>query len=334
MSDDDHVNHDDHRVIDDHDQRPGVHDHSAITFRDINSRRLSDEAISRNLADYVRRNAKLQFAPGSSPTPPKTRRDEKTLTQSEKDLFNTTVAKLVADIGKENYFAFVAKHMDGSHVMHSPSGATHHTPPAYVGTYRFLPWHRAFLLRLEQRLQEFEPSITIPYWRWAEPFPTWLEHPELPAPAPPPTPPPNPIKKIARVVAPASEKPSSVKKIMEESHLQFPKASLGINNYVRFSFALEAGLKLNGTVIPAHNQMHEWIGGNMGWLGSSPADPIFWLLHAEVDRLWHIWQTKHPTMHPPLFGNDRMMTPFGLLYDELTSIQDLGYTYDDVATYS
>jgi Common central domain of tyrosinase len=27
---------------------------------------------------------------------------------------------------------------------------------------------------------------------------------------------------------------------------------------------------------------------------SSPNDPLFWLHHAEVDRLWAIWQQRHP----------------------------------------
>ncbi|HEU4406503.1 MAG TPA: tyrosinase family protein [Polyangiaceae bacterium] len=38
-----------------------------------------------------------------------------------------------------------------------------------------------------------------------------------------------------------------------------------------------------------HNAAHNFLGGQMA--GSlSPNDPVFWLLHAEVDRLWHLWQ--------------------------------------------
>jgi tyrosinase len=38
-----------------------------------------------------------------------------------------------------------------------------------------------------------------------------------------------------------------------------------------------------------HNAGHRFIGGHMGG-EFSPNDPIFWLHHANVDRLWATWQ--------------------------------------------
>ena len=36
--------------------------------------------------------------------------------------------------------------------------------------------------------------------------------------------------------------------------------------------------------------------------GSSPSDPLFWLHHATIDRLWAKWQKQHPgvlcAVHP------------------------------------
>ncbi len=37
------------------------------------------------------------------------------------------------------------------------------------GWERFLPWHRAYLYEFEQNLQDFDPSVTIPYWDWTMP---------------------------------------------------------------------------------------------------------------------------------------------------------------------
>jgi tyrosinase len=34
-----------------------------------------------------------------------------------------------------------------------------------------------------------------------------------------------------------------------------------------------------------HNQVHAWIGRGMG-LASSPNDPVFYLHHCNVDRIW------------------------------------------------
>jgi tyrosinase len=42
-----------------------------------------------------------------------------------------------------------------------------------------------------------------------------------------------------------------------------------------------------------HNGVHRWIGGTMGNVVNSFHDPIFLLVHCEVDRLFTIWQQKH-----------------------------------------
>lgn len=44
-----------------------------------------------------------------------------------------------------------------------------------------------------------------------------------------------------------------------------------------------------------HNRVHVWVGGSMGPM-SSPNDPIFFLHHCNVDRLWAQWQAANPTV--------------------------------------
>lgn len=41
-----------------------------------------------------------------------------------------------------------------------------------------------------------------------------------------------------------------------------------------------------------HGQAHLWVGGEMSSGGGSPNDPIFFLHHANVDRLWALWQVQ------------------------------------------
>ena len=51
-----------------------------------------------------------------------------------------------------------------------------------------------------------------------------------------------------------------------------------------------------------HNGIHVWIGGQMGRVPTAPNDPVFWLHHCNIDRLWAIWQTRHPDLadqYPP-----------------------------------
>lgn len=42
-----------------------------------------------------------------------------------------------------------------------------------------------------------------------------------------------------------------------------------------------------------HNRVHVWVGGQMA-TGVSPNDPVFWLHHCFVDRLWVDWKRRHP----------------------------------------
>src|SRR5207244_3148352 len=40
-----------------------------------------------------------------------------------------------------------------------------------------------------------------------------------------------------------------------------------------------------------HNLVHRWVGGNMLRM-TSPNDPVFFMHHANIDRMWSIWQKK------------------------------------------
>ncbi len=42
-----------------------------------------------------------------------------------------------------------------------------------------------------------------------------------------------------------------------------------------------------------HNRVHVWVGGDMG-PATSPNDPVFYLNHCNVDRIWAAWQARFP----------------------------------------
>jgi tyrosinase len=78
--------------------------------------------------------------------------------------------------------------------------------------------------------------------------------------------------------------------------------------------------------------------GTMG-RASAPNDPIFWLLHANIDRLWVEWQRRHGQVYLPVEGAepghnlDDTMWPFRDIGLEITprtmlDHRALGYTYD------
>jgi tyrosinase len=70
-------------------------------------------------------------------------------------------------------------------------------------------------------------------------------------------------------------------------------------------------------------------------LTTSPNDPVFFLHHANVDRRWAEWQTRHPgkTYEPKtgVKGNaaDSPMTPFDRVTPgAVEHVAALGYRYE------
>jgi tyrosinase len=50
-----------------------------------------------------------------------------------------------------------------------------------------------------------------------------------------------------------------------------------------------------------HNRVHVWVGGEMA-PGTSPNDPVFWLNHCNVDRIWEGWMTRGRRTYLPAAG--------------------------------
>lgn len=214
-----------------------------------------------------------------------------------------------------------------SHNMHGTMGK--------VGLYRFLAWHRRFLVEFERELQRVDAilrpgganKLGVPYWRWQDPFPAWLDG-FLPANDPDTGAAPPPRKNAP---PPSKADANDIDIIVNQFQIQNTHIA-GENDYTRFTYGIEGfGFRPDGTKLPAHNQGHAWIGGIMNNTSTSPTDPIFWLHHAEVDRLWQIWRQANPAPAPPLAGSDRIMDPWAESYDDLLDVAALGYAYDSLS---
>jgi len=151
----------------------------------------------------------------------------------------------------------------------------------------FAPWHRAFILDLERQLQIIDPSVTIPYWRFDEPAPNVFS--------------PNFMGGVSNTGAPSfsAGNPLALWHIEnmsgiirdpifapnEDPDIISEFATLTVSDqYDAFNAALESG---------PHNRAHGLSAGPTGWIGTIPTavrDPLFFLLHSNVDRLWAKWQ--------------------------------------------
>ena len=235
----------------------------------------------------------------------------------------------------------------------------------------FCPWHREFLRRFEQDL-----GVPMPYWDWAadqasgspETAPVWGD--DLMGPNGDPASDPvtgRPAQAVTKgPFAHDSADPASWS-IIQDSGLpadptvpwltrnfggmqptlptpQDVTATLGVTPYDNPPWNVGSqGFRnnLEGFIGPGmHNAAHMWVGGSM-MPATSPNDPVFFLHHANVDRIWANWQRQWfksgkddylpvsggPTGHNLTDG----MFPWGApsTPDSVLDTFALGYWYDD-----
>jgi tyrosinase len=212
-------------------------------------------------------------------------------------------------ITQGNYSRIVGIHADMDHRMHSMNGP--------VGTQRFLPWHRIYLLKFEAELKIIDPSLYIPYWDWVtdRAVPNWIQD-FLPQGTTDLNGQPLTVNRFPGTNPDSPDLPTT------DDMNQVLRAT----TYQQFTVALE-GL---------HNTVHSWVGGvsgnDVGIMNDimySPADPIFWLHHAYIDKQWYEWQQipANAGLMPQLAGADRILDPWTENVDNAMSIIDLGYSY-------
>jgi tyrosinase len=90
-----------------------------------------------------------------------------------------------------------------------------------------------------------------------------------------------------------------------------------------------------------HGSVHVGVGGLGGWMSAfntAGRDPIFWLHHANIDRLWSRWLRTQPHVNPalPQWLNEPFEFGSGAWYTKLaakdvldTTKTPLSYRYDD-----
>ena len=87
-----------------------------------------------------------------------------------------------------------------------------------------------------------------------------------------------------------------------------------------------------------HNDIHVTIGGEEGWMSDpdeAAKDPIFWLHHCNIDRIWAEWSVNHQNPENPEWleqefeffdANKEKVALSGS--QVLDTVRDLDYTYD------
>jgi tyrosinase len=213
------------------------------------------------------------------------RKDAQTLSSAERDRFLAALATLNG--GGSGRF----RDFRDMHVFEAIREAH--------GNVGFLPWHRAYILDLERELQAIDPSIALPYWRFdrpapnvfnrrfmgvpnadgrlqftaGHPFGTWRTDGQLGI--------------IRRPMFDAASAPTTPRSEIDTLALGGPAPTASYGNFRRL---------MEGN---PHGSAHTSF--NVGFIRSVPTaarDPLFFMLHANVDRLWAKWQWINERWNP------------------------------------
>ncbi len=162
------------------------------------------------------------------------------------------------------------------------------------GNWLFVPWHRLYLYYFETACQMAlqDTNFALPYWDWTlDPtFPD--EFFTVPT-----------LTVDNRKIKQGTNMPVEYtgQKIMDHIYAitDFYAFFSRPTDYVP-PFRGPAGT--SGAATGAfennpHNNVHKFIGGWMS-ANESPNDPIFWMHHGNVDRIWHQFQRLNPNLKP------------------------------------
>ncbi len=205
-----------------------------------------------------------------------------------------------------------------------------------------LPWHREYLLALERIIQALPLTavpraneFSMPYW-------DWTRNPRLPAAftrrtlndgsA-------NPLLDRSRRVGTKAVIPAELigtaamrsvysAPTFETFASSRPKGQNNTNSSWQRVTSTQGFLEA-----APHNGVHNWIGGNMLTM-ASPRDPIFFLHHANIDRIWASWNAHgnlntSATAWLNFIFTQNFVQSNGLRYNKRVRDIDMStYTYD------
>jgi tyrosinase len=213
------------------------------------------------------------------------------------------------------------------------------------GNWFFAPWHRSFLYYFEQLIQHFSENadFALPYWDWSR---THGVPPSFYGTG-------NPLNDTLSISSSCSDAPSpgrgrTVNDQFSQGDLNTFVGPTAINTMQQNpDFATYGGSDSGAgrLEVTPHNFIHRWVGGSKGSnmvQFFSPLDPIFWLHHCNLDRLYSNWLAR--PLHNPPSDQDWQQTSFNDFFDKdgnpvgseftcgaTVDSTVMGYTYDETA---
>jgi len=216
---------------------------------------------------------------GSVPCMVRVRKNANNLTAPERDRFIAALAQL-NNQGMGRFADFRNMHTNAS-------------DPEAHGAPGFLPWHRAYILDLERELQAIDPSVTLPYWRFDQAAPNLFTRDFIGvsdslgavqfSPA-------NPFRFWVTDGVPGINRRPFFNTSTAPPGLRTEAQTIALGTqYLSFRGPMEGN---------PHGSAHVSFGGSISSIHTAAKDPLFFLLHCNVDRLWAKWQRQNGRFDP------------------------------------
>ncbi len=211
------------------------------------------------------------------------------------------------------------------------------------GNWWFLSWHRTYLHCFEKiiRVHSGDANFALPYWDWSDATSRSL---------------PTAFRATGSPLYDGTRRASvnNGSDALDESVI-VSDVNYALSRTAFFSVSLNDAADTFGGVrvtepshfhagsgaleLSPHNYVHGWVGGNMGDPDRAARDPLFFLHHANVDRLWDLWLASGDRANPtsePIWMNqgftlfDENKRPVTLAArDMLNTRTQLNYVYAD-----
>lgn len=202
-------------------------------------------------------------------------------------------------------------------------------------TSHFLPWHRRFVSMFEKQAQRYVPGLALPYWDstvdrspsdplWDQSFMGQFDS----------------AWNLRRWLTGGANLPKEVREILGIRDGDVPHLATTANLADHLKKASYRSFCVT-TENAYHDPPHRWVGGAMRGR-SAPADPVFYLHHCWIDRMWAQWQEADGAVrfdafetfasaghagHAGAFGPDDQLFGLGGTARQQFDYRALGYDY-------
>ncbi|MGY2378358.1 tyrosinase family protein [Pseudomonas sp. SDO524_S393] len=300
------------------------------------------------------------------------RKEIRTLSAIERQDFIDALLTLKRTGGYDKYVHWYQAALLPAIHLHEPYDP-HYRSAAHKGP-AFLPWHRELLRQFEEALQRINPDVALPYWDWtldaSNPIdsPLWREDflgangdPEdqwrvqdgafaerwghWPVPARPDHGLPGTGLKrrfgqwISSLPTLDDVQMALGESLYDEPNYTASPFNRGFRNRLEGWVTQRGDPRVTTPGVQLHNRVHLWVGGNLSTM-AAPQDPVFFLHHCFIDKIWADWQAQslldRPALAPhycpmvngpPGHNFDDVITPWKGRIRDVLEIDALGYRY-------